>query len=104
MTRCLLIEAGLPKSLWSYAVKASAYIRNRCFNNRIKLTAIECFTYNKPNICNMHVFDSKCYAIVQDKKKLDRCEVGVFVGYDHCSPAYLVYCPDKNVKLKGLDV
>ena len=98
MTRCLLIEAGLPKSLWSYAVKASAYIRNRCFNNRTKLTAFECFTSNKPNICNMHVFGSKCYTIVQDKKKLDdRCEVGVFIGYDQCSPAYLVYCPDKNV-------
>ena len=34
MAKCLLIEAGLPKSLWPYALKMSAYIGNRCFNNR----------------------------------------------------------------------
>ena len=29
--RCLLIEAKLPKFLWNYAIRAAAYIRNRCF-------------------------------------------------------------------------
>ena len=32
MARTLLIQAKLPKYLWTYAVKASAHIRNRCFN------------------------------------------------------------------------
>lgn len=98
MTRCLLIDAELPKSLWGYAVKASAYIRNRCYNNRTKGTAYESFTKNKPNISNMHTFGSKCFSLVQDKKKLDpRSVEGIFVGYDHDSPAYLVYYPDKNI-------
>ena len=99
MTRCLLINAGLPKTLWGYAVKAAAYIRNRCFNNRTKVTAYESFTSKKPNISNIQVFGTKCFAYVQEKKKLDsRCEESIFVGYDSCSPAYLVYCPDNNVK------
>ena len=28
LTRCSLIDVGLPKYLWCYAVRASAYIRN----------------------------------------------------------------------------
>ena len=98
MTRCLLIDSGLPKYLWSYAVKAAAYIRNRCYNNRTKMTAYESLTTKKPNIGNMHVFGEKCFAYVQQKKKLDpRSEEGIFVGYDQCSPAYLIYFPDRNV-------
>ena len=34
MARCLLIDAELPKQLWTYAVMTSAYIRNRCYNPR----------------------------------------------------------------------
>ncbi len=94
MARCLLIESGLPKFLWTYAVMASAYIRNRCYNLRIKKTPFEAFAGKKPNISNMHIFGSVCYAYVQQKKKLDaRSEDGIFVGYDKSSPAYLVYFP-----------
>ena len=41
MARCLLLEANLPKFLWTYAVMASAYIRNRCFNDRLGKTPYE---------------------------------------------------------------
>ena len=34
MARCMLLEARLAKELWAYAVMASAYIRNRCYNPR----------------------------------------------------------------------
>jgi hypothetical protein len=97
MTRCLLLEAKLPKTLWTYAVRASAYIRNRCYNPRTGKTPYEVFTGTKPNLSNMHVLGTICYAYVQDKKKLDpRSEQGVFLGYDGLSPAYLVYFPEKN--------
>ena len=98
MSRCLLINAELPKFLWTYAVKKAAYVRNRCFNNRIKRTPFEAFTGKQPNVSNMHTFGSKCFAYVQEKKKLDdRSEQGIFVGYDSCSPAYLIYFPKKNI-------
>lgn len=90
--RCLLIESGVPKRLWTYAVLASAYIRNRCFNSRTGKTPYELLTGKVPDVSGMHVFGSVCYAYVQRKGKLDaRSEKGIFVGYDRCSPAYLVY-------------
>ena len=98
MGRCLLIESGLPRFLWAYAVMASAYIRNRCYNPRLKMTALEAFSGQRPNISNMQVFGSSCYALVQNPKKLEeRAEKGVFVGYDRGSPAYLVYFPENQV-------
>ena len=98
MARCLLLEAKLPKStMWTYAAMAAAYIRNRCFNVRLGKTPYKAFTRSKPNLSNMHVFGSVCYAYVQNAKKLDpRSKQGMFVGYDKGSPAYLVFYPDSN--------
>ena len=90
--RCLLLQAGLPKNLWTYALRTASYTRNRCFSRRANCTPYELFTGKKPNLKGMHKFGTSCYAYKQDKKKLDpRAELGSFVGYDHCSPAYLVY-------------
>jgi len=97
MARCLLIDADLPKKLWNYAVRAAAYIRNRCYCSRIKMTAFEMFLGKKPDVSNMHIFGCVCYAYIQNKKKLDaRSKQGYFVGYDPYSPAYLVYLPQEN--------
>ncbi|PIK61473.1 hypothetical protein BSL78_01598 [Apostichopus japonicus] len=97
MARCLLLEADLPKHLWTYAVKTAAYIRNRCFNSRVQKTPYEAFTGIRPNVGNMHIFGSLCYAYTHDTKKLDpKATQGVFVGYDTKSPAYLVFYPDAD--------
>jgi hypothetical protein len=99
MARCLLLEAKLPKRLWTYAVMASVYIRNRCFNPRLGKTPYEALIGKQPNLSNMHVFGSTCYAFVQNAKKLDaRSQKGrpIFVGYDKGSPAYLVFYPETN--------
>ena len=50
----------------------------------------------------MRVFGSECYVYcTDDKKKLDpRSNKGIFVGYDGCSPAYLVYYPDTGKVMK----
>ena len=103
MARCLLLEANLPKFLWAYAVMASAYIRNRCFNDRLGKTPYEALSGFKPDVSNMQVFGSVCYAYVQDAKKLEaRSKEGLFVGYDKRSPAYLVYYPQSMKKLNVL--
>ena len=97
MARCLLLEANLPKMMWTYAVMASAYIRNRCFNDRLGKTPYEALTGLKPNLSNMHVFGLVCYAYVQNAKKLEpRSKEGIFVVYDKKSPAYLVYYPESR--------
>ena len=95
MSRCLLIESGLPDKLWNYAVQTSAYVRNRCYSRRTKKTPYELFTGKVPDISKLQKFGSMCFAYKQEKSKLDsRCEQGVFIGYDKNSPAYLVYYPD----------
>ena len=95
MSRCLLIESGLPDKLWNYAVQTSAYVRNRCYSRRTKKTPYELFTGKVPNISKLQKFGSMCFAYKQEKSKLDsRCEQGVFIGYDKNSPASLVYYPD----------
>ena len=97
MARCLLLEAKLPKYLWTYAVMTSVYIRNRCFNSRLGKTPFEALVGKKPNLSNRHVFGSTCYAYVLNAKKLDnRGRKGIFVGYDKESPAYLIYYSESN--------
>ena len=61
MARCLLLEANLPKFLWTYAVMTAVYIRNRCFNSRSEKTPYEALTGKQPNLSKMHVFGSPCY-------------------------------------------
>jgi len=93
MARCMLIESGLPKFMWTYAVMCAVYTRNRCYNPRLDMTSLEAMTGRRPNVNKMHVFGTKCFAYVQNAKKLDaRCFEGVFVGYDKNCPAFLVYC------------
>lgn len=97
MARCMLIESGLPKTLWNYAVRTASYIRNRCLNNTTRKTPFELFTSKRPDIRNMHIFGSTCFAYIQNTQKLDaRAKKGKFVGYDPLSPAFLVYFSDKN--------
>jgi hypothetical protein len=102
MGRCMLIEAELPRAMWPYAIMAAAYIRNRCYQQRIKQTAYFALTGNKPDVSNMHPFGSRCYVYeVNHKSKLDdRSKQGVFVGYDRESPAYLVYFPEEEKVMK----
>ena len=80
----------------------ATYIRNRCYNKHLKQTPFHALTGKKPNLSNMRVFGSECYVYcTDDKKKLDpRSNKGIFVGYDGCSPAYLVYYPDTGKVMK----
>ena len=97
MARCMLIESDLPKKMWPYAVKTAAYTRNRCFNSRTKKTPYEMCTSIKPDISNMHIFGSRCFAYVQNKTKLNaRSELCKFIGYDGKSPAYIVYFSESD--------
>ncbi|XP_066925577.1 uncharacterized protein [Clytia hemisphaerica] len=58
MARSLLIEANLPKSLWTYAVLTATHIRNRCYVQRLKTTPYSVITGRKPDISKMHLFGS----------------------------------------------
>ena len=70
MGRCMLLDKKLPKELC--AVHTAVYTRNRCLNSRVNKTPCEALTGRRPNISNMGVFGSECYAYTQQHKaKLD---------------------------------
>ena len=80
MGRCLLLEKGLPKVLWPYAVQHASHVRNRCYNDRTENTPYFMLTGRKPNLSKMWVFGSDCYAYKHDHKKLDpRGERGILL-------------------------
>ena len=94
MARSLILDSGLPKYLWTYAVMNATHIRNRCYSQRIQNTPYGLITGTKPDISDLHLFGSICYSYVNNAKKLDpRSEKGIFIGYDRDSPSYLVYNP-----------
>ena len=105
MARAMLIESGLPKKLWTYAVMTAAHIRNRVYNQRIKDTPYNKLTGKKPALSKLHVFGTVCFGNVHEKKKLDpRSRKGYFVGYDKYSRAYLIYYPESNSVMKNATV
>ena len=105
MARSMLIESGLPKKLWTYAVMAAAHIRNRVYNQRIQDTPYHKLTGKKPQLSKLHIFGTICFSNIHEKKKLDpRSQKGYFVGYDKYSPAYLIYYPRSNTVLKNATV
>ena len=101
MARTLLIDSKLPKEFWTYAVMTASFIRNRCFNQRVKNTPQYMLTGVKPNLNRLHIFGSICYPYIETyKKKLDaRAYEGIFLGYDKYSPSYFIYDPKlKRIK------
>ena len=97
MARALMIDANLPRDLWTYAIKMSAYLRNRCINNRLNMTPLEAATGKRPNMRRLHIFGSKCFVLNQHRRKLDpKATPGVFLGYDDTSPAHIVYFPENG--------
>ena len=83
MARCMLIEANLPKFLWTYEVYTSLYIGNRCLSRRLGITPFESVTEKKPNLSKMQIFGTTCFVYTQNKPKQEpRYEKGLFVGYD----------------------
>ena len=89
--RCLFIESKLPQILWVYALVASVYIRNCCYNKNTRKTSYESFIGSRQNLNKTQIFGMICFCNRQNKTKLDpHCEKGIFFGYDKQSSVYLV--------------
>ena len=86
-TRALLFESNLPYFLWPYAIKYAAYLRNRSYQNRIKMTPLQMATNRKPDMAKVFLFGSKCYIREPFPTKLEpRALIGVFLGYNEQTP------------------
>ena len=93
LARAMLLESGLPKELWTYAVRHGTFIQNRVHNKQIKMSPFEKFMGKKPCMINMTQFGSKCFTHNREpKSKLDaRGKLGFYLGQDTHSPASMIY-------------
>ncbi|KAF0743739.1 hypothetical protein Ae201684P_003773 [Aphanomyces euteiches] len=103
--RAMLIEADLPKQLWSYAVECAVYCMNRSVSANSNTTPFKLWHGYEPDVSHMKVFGSVCYVHVpmrigdadkngnrqHKRQKLDiRSIRGIFVGYAESKHSYKV--------------
>jgi len=102
--RALLLDAQLPKTLWTEALRTANYLRNRVSPSARDdtKTPYELFTGQKPDISHLRVFGCTAYAAdPTHKRKLDeRGTKGTFVGYDTNSLAYRIWVPPKGILIR----
>ena len=93
MSRCNLIEGKLSKMYWVRAMATANYTLNRITNEKTKKSPFELCFGKKPDLTKLRVFG--CTVFMQ-KRKQQRSKLeprGVkckFLGYEDCSPSYVV--------------
>lgn len=88
MSRCLLIQSGLPEYFWAEAANTSCYIRNLCINssidNKIPL-ALWKGDVNIPKLLSqLRVFGCRVWALINKSLRTKfgaKAEECVFMGY-----------------------
>jgi hypothetical protein len=104
--RALLIEHHLPKTVWSEAMMAASYLRNRTIGSTGERTPHELFFRAKPDVSHLRVFGCKAYAYVEKghRDKLDAVsDECALVGYSTSSKAYRLLRPGFNSQLNVVE-
>ncbi len=57
-------------------VMAVVYIRNRCYNQRLKKIRYQAFTNQEHNLQNIHIFGTVCFPYVHAGEKEIGCQRG----------------------------
>lgn len=94
MTRCLLRDANLDKSLWGEAIHTANYLQNRLPTRSVSKTPFEFWYGFKPDYSNLKVFGCKAWVHIprEKRKKLDSVAMNVlFVGYCYNQKGYRFY-------------
>lgn len=96
MTRCLLIESGVPKELWADAVVTASRIRNKCPSKAIEGKSPEAlWTGGEVKLDGLRVFGCRAWSVrgrLRKKGKLDpKAEECVLVGYPEGVKGYKLW-------------
>lgn len=108
MARCMMVESGLPASMWAEAVNTACYIRNRCPTRALpNMTPFEAWTGRKPYTKHLRRFG--CKAVFLDKganpgKFEAKGKSVILVGYSTESKAYRLWIPGSSKVVKSRDV
>jgi hypothetical protein len=82
--RAMLLQSGLPKSLWAEAMNTAVYSLNRSLIKNNNRTPYELWFGRKPNVKNMRVFGQRAIVLLQKNQRDKLEEKGIelrFVGY-----------------------
>lgn len=105
--RCMLEEANLGSKFWAEAVNTAVYLKNRSPTKAVKVTPLEAWCGEKPNLSMLKVFGCKAFMHITKAKrtKLDaKSKEFIFVGYCTESKAYRL-CDPANLNIhKARDV
>lgn len=71
MVRALLLNSGLPSTLWCYAAKATTDIYHYTYHSALQMTPYEAWYNTKPHIDNLGVWGCYVYVLIPHPKKLD---------------------------------
>ena len=105
-TRALLHEHGLPKMVWSEAIKAASHLRNLVPGGAESKTPHELFYGTKPDVGRLRVYGCKVSAHVPKhlRDKLDSVsEECALVGYAEHSKAYRLLTRGHNGSLTVIE-
>jgi hypothetical protein len=112
ITKCFLVESGLPPQFWGQALLAAVHVHNRT-GGRSGPTPHQLMTPvsfgRRPDVSHLRVFGCPCYPLVEKRFRVaahHNCasEPAIFVGYCPRSTGYLCYLPHKNRIVVRMDV
>src|SRR5512133_277385 len=94
MDRCFLIDSGLPKAYWEYAVKMAAYLRNRTPTtaNLRNETPYEVVFGKAQNLQNLPIFGSPLEVHIPDEmrdKSSEKSRTCIFLGVVNGAKAFV---------------
>lgn len=97
--RAMLLEAGLPRTLWTEAVRTAVYLRNRSPTSvlKFKQTPMEAMTGQRPDLSHLRIFGCEAFVHIPAEKRKGKLSPRsvpmVLVGYDLASKAYRLADP-----------
>jgi transposase InsO family protein len=97
-TRAMLLESGLPKTLWGYAILHANYLRNRTHTRALPdKTPYEMTLQEKPNLKDVHTWGIEVYVKVNQGDKLAaRAKRAWWIGISDQSHGHYIYWPDSQ--------
>ena len=108
MVNCMLVESGLQRKYWGYAVKYAAKVSNVTPTSALNgLTPYEMYYGCPPKITMYHTFDCLCFHQVpkdQHKKFTLKSECCLFLGFSNNHEAFIVFLLDDSCVMISRDV
>ena len=95
--RCMLSNAGLPRSFWAEAVNTACYLINRAPHTGIECQIpYEVWSGSSVEYSNLKVFGCTAYYHVSEGKLEPRAKKGAFVGYGDGVKGFRIWSPSEK--------